>query len=212
MDNPSAANEQNANMRRYYEWQSKIYDSTRWAFLFGRHKIIQVLPSVKDHKINILEVGCGTGYNLSKLARKYPLADITGLDVSADMINLSRKNTEAYKDRITLVEKPYTKGATEWNNHFDIILFSYALTMMNPFWNDLILQAKEDLKPGGAIGVVDFYNSPFKWFKNHMGNHHVRMDSHLNPVLENEFDTFYKSVNNAYLGVWQYFVYVGKKY
>ena len=104
------------------------------------------------------------------------------------MIRLSKKNTAKYSDRITLLEQPYTKGDTKYNNHFDIILFSYALTMINPQWHDLILQAKADLKPGGAIGVADFYNSKNQWFKNHMGNHHVRMDSHLNPVLEAEFD------------------------
>ena len=204
--------QQNEAMRTYYQWQSKIYDSTRWSFLFGRNKVIQVLPSLKDVPINILEIGCGTGYNLTKLAKKYPTAQITGLDVSADMINLSRKNTDAFKDRVTLIEKPYQKGATEFHNTFDIILFSYALTMINPHWHDLILQAKDDLKEGGSIGVADFYNSRFKWFKNHMGNHHVRMDGHLIPVLEENFDTFYKKVTPAYGGVWDYFVYVGKKY
>ena len=64
--------QQNEAMRKYYEWQSKIYDSTRWSFLFGRHKVIQVLPSLTHTDINILEIGCGTGYNLNKLARKYP--------------------------------------------------------------------------------------------------------------------------------------------
>ena len=204
--------EQNAAMRKYYEWQSKIYDSTRWSFLFGRHKVIQVLPTMRDQKINILEVGCGTGYNLTKLAKKYKQAQITGLDVSADMITLSRKNTKAFADRITLLEQPYVKGDTKWHEHFDLILFSYALTMMNPFWKDLIFQAKDDLKVGGAIGVADFYNSNFQWFKSHMGNHHVRMDGHLTPVLDQEFDTFYNKVRPAYGGIWHYFVYVGHKY
>lgn len=210
MDNQSKA--QNERMQKYYEWQSKIYDSTRWSFLFGRHKIIQVIPSLLQRDVNILEVGCGTGYNVVKLAKKYKTAQITGLDVSTDMIDLSKKNTEPFKDRVTLLAEPYTLGDTRWTNSLDIILFSYSLTMINPQWEELIQQAKNDLKEGGAIAVVDFYNSNFKFFKNHMGNHHVRMDGHILPVLEENFDTFYKAVNPAYLGVWHYFLYVGKQF
>ena len=206
------ADVQNQQMRNYYQWQSKIYDSTRWSFLFGRNKIIQLIPSLKHEDVRILEVGCGTGYNLKKLARKYKTAKIIGMDVSGDMVNLATKNLQDYKDRVTVLEQPYRKGDQTYAESFDVILFSYSLTMINPQWEELIHQAKADLKKGGAIAVVDFYNSRFPWFKNHMGNHHVRMDSHLTPLLEAEFDTFYKKAKNAYGGVWQYFLYVGKKF
>ncbi len=203
---------QNEKMRKYYEWQSKIYDSTRWTFLFGRHKIIQLLPTLLKKEVRILEIGCGTGYNMVKLAKKYKTAKITGLDVSADMIRIAGKNTEKYRNRVELIEAPYTFGDTKWNDSMDIILFSYALTMINPQWKELVAQAKTDLKEGGTIGVVDFYDSRFQWFKNHMGNHHVKMEGHILPVLEESFDTVNKEVRPAYGGVWHYFLYVGKKF
>ncbi len=206
------ATDQNERMRKYYEWQSKIYDATRWSFLFGRHKIIQVIPSIHEKDVSILEVGCGTGYNIEKLAKKYRTAKITGMDVSGDMISIAEKNLSAYRNRVTLIEAPYQKGAIDVPESLDVVLFSYSLTMINPQWSELILQAKADLKNGGVIAVVDFYDSRFKWFKNHMGNHHVRMDGHILPVLESEFDTFYKKVRPAYGGIWHYFLYVGKKY
>ena len=208
----SQSKTQNENMQKYYEWQSKIYDSTRWSFLFGRNKIIQLIPTLLKKDVQILEVGCGTGYNMVKLARKFKTANITGLDVSSDMIRIAKKNTSKYSNRVNLLEQPYELGDTTWNNSMDIILFSYSLTMINPQWKELLEQAKMDLKEGGVIAVVDFYNSNFKWFKNHMGNHHVRMDGHILPVLEDAFDTFYKKVNPAYGGVWHYFLYVGKKF
>ena len=204
--------EQNEKMQKYYEWQSKIYDSTRWSFLFGRHKIIQVMPSLLKREVKILEVGCGTGVNINKLARKFKTAEITGLDVSKDMIDLAKKNTAQFSDRVTLLDQPYMLGDTTWTDSLDVILFSYSLTMINPQWEELLQQAHADLKKGGAIAVVDFYDSNFSWFKNHMGNHHVRMDGHLLPVLEDQFDPFYKKVNPAYGGVWHYFLFVGKKY
>lgn len=203
--------EQNSTMQRYYKLQSKIYDATRWSFLFGRNQIIQEIPLDANGQWNVLEVGCGTGYNLVNLAKRFPKAKLTGLDVSTDMVELSKKNTRAYSDRITVLEQPYTLGDKAWNEQLDLVLFSYSLTMINPHWKDLIMQAKADLKPGGYIAVTDFHDSRNLWFKKHMANNHVRMDSHLTPLLKQEFTPVVDQVNLAYLGVWQYMVFVGKK-
>lgn len=202
---------QNQTMRSYYRLQSKIYDATRWTFLFGRNKIIELLPFPPNANIHILEIGCGTGHNLALLAKAFPNAKLTGLDVSADMISLSKKNTKPYADRVTLMEKPYMPDETAFTGKVDAILFSYSLTMINPQWKDLILKAKEDIKPGGAIAVVDFHNSRFEWFKQHMGNNHVRMDGHLLPLLSSEFEPLVEEVKPAYGGVWEYVMFVGRK-
>lgn len=205
------ASAQNQTMRRYYKLQSKIYDSTRWTFLFGRNRILTLLPFPNTAPIHILEVGCGTGYNLARLAKLYPNATLTGMDVSEDMIKLSQKNTQAYADRVTLLEKPYMPDEKAFTDKVDIILFSYSLTMINPQWRDLVLKAKEDLKPGGAVAFVDFHDSRFGWFKSHMGNNHVRMDSHILPLLKENFTTLVEEVKSAYGGVWEYVLYVGRK-
>lgn len=203
--------EQNSTMQRYYKLQSKIYDATRWSFLFGRNQIIQEIPMDDNGQWNILEVGCGTGYNLNNLAKRFPKAKLTGLDVSTDMVDLSIKNTQGYADRVTVLAQPYMLGDTAWNEKLDLVLFSYSLTMINPQWKDLIMQAKADLKPGGFIAVTDFHDSRNLWFKKHMANNHVRMDSHLTPLLSQEFTPVVNQVKSAYMGVWEYMLFVGKK-
>jgi S-adenosylmethionine-diacylgycerolhomoserine-N-methlytransferase len=203
--------EQNSTMQRYYKLQSKIYDATRWSFLFGRNQIIREIPLDSQGSWNILEVGCGTGYNLINLAKRFPNAKLTGLDVSTDMVELSKKNTLAFGERVNVLEQPYTLGDTAWNGQLDLVLFSYSLTMINPHWKDLILQAKADLKPGGYVAVTDFHDSRNLWFKKHMANNHVRMDSHLTPLLSQEFTPVVNLVKLAYLGVWEYMVFVGRK-
>lgn len=203
--------DQNQRMQTYYKLQSKIYDSTRWTFLFGRKRIVREIPLPTDQEANILEVGCGTGFNLSLLNQRFPKAHLTGLDVSQDMINIATKRFRQTPEQVDLIAAPYQKGDTQFNNSLDAILFSYSLTMINPQWTSLLEQALEDLKPGGKIAVVDFYNSRFQWFKNHMGNHHVRMDGHLLPVLQELFKEKWSAVKPAYGGVWHYFYYVGEK-
>jgi len=198
-------------MQRYYRLQSKIYDATRWTFLFGRKRIIRKLPvSERTATLDILEVGCGTGYNLERLARRFPNARLTGMDVSADMLQRSAKRLSIWSDRIVLLEQPYGEENLSFKGKFDLILFSYSLTMINPQWEALIAQAKLDLKPGGMIAVVDFSDSPFPWFKRHMANNHVRMDGHLLPVLKNLFLPVEANIRKAYAGFWQYLIFIGR--
>lgn len=203
--------QQNQLIQRYYRLQSKIYDATRWSFLFGRKQIIREIPLPDEGSWRILEIGFGTGYNLRRLARRFSKAQFFGLDVSEDMQKLATKNLKKFANRVTLEARPYQFGATEWTDQFDAVLFSYSLTMINPQWPELIQQAKNDLKPGGFIAVTDFHHSPFLWFRQHMAANHVRMEGHLLPVLEEHFQPVVAEVKAAYNGIWQYLVFVGRK-
>jgi len=203
--------QQTAYMQQYYKLQSKIYDSTRWSFLFGRKRIIKEIPLPWDTTGTILEVGCGTGYNLKRLAKQFPKAKIIGLDVSNHMTDLAKKNTARMKNHVQVIHAPYSTDHNLFEGPIEAVLFSYSLTMINPQWKDLILQAKKDLRTGGIIAVTDFHDSSNKWFKSHMSNHHVRMDSHLLPVLETEFTPILQKVARAYAGVWHFLLFTGKK-
>lgn len=202
---------QNSAMKRYYKFQSKIYDTTRWMFLFGRNQLIHQLPVAHDAELSILEIGCGTGHNLSNFANYFTRSILVGVDVSEDMIALSRKKVHQHRNRVQLLSKPYNEHCFRETESFDIVVFSYALTMMNPHWPNLIEQAYKDIKPGGMIAVVDFHNTKNPLFKAHMKNNHVRMDGHLVPVLKEKFSTLSCDVQSAYLGLWEYFTFIGIK-
>ncbi|MEM1121942.1 MAG: methyltransferase domain-containing protein, partial [Bacteroidota bacterium] len=194
----------------YYSFQSKIYDATRWSFLFGRKSILQQLPFQQNEAFTLLEIGSGTGYNLVNLAKKYPKVNLTGVDVSAKMVAIAAQKLAGQKN-VQLINEPYGADTHQLLKHRPkVILFSYALTMMNPQWKDLLLQAKNDLTSIGYIAVVDFHNSPFQWFSNHMLKHHVRMDGHLLPFLQDNFEPLHQSIDRAYGGLWKYFSFVGK--
>jgi S-adenosylmethionine-diacylgycerolhomoserine-N-methlytransferase len=202
--------QQNARISAYYTFQSKIYDWTRWSFLFGRRQILQVLPYHREDTFHLLEVGCGTGHNLSLAGKMFPEADLTGLDVSPDMLKIARKRLDQ-RHRVHLLHLPYQKEYYTWTGKLDVILFSYALTMINPQWEELIIQAQQDLRPGGHLAVVDFHDSRWPFFKNHMAKHHVRMDAHLLPVLQEHFTTVSESISPAYGGLWYYLTWLGRK-
>lgn len=206
-----AALDQANRINQYYQFQSKIYDWTRWSFLFGRLGILKQIPFSPEDKFTIAEIGCGTGFNLEYIAQKYVNADLIGVDVSEDMLDIARKKLLHFSNAKVFHHLPYSPQSSFLQPSPDLILFSYALTMINPQWQDLIEKAYDDLPVGGKIMVVDFYDSRFNFFKNHMGNHHVRMDGHILPELKKQFKPIQASVKSAYGGVWEYFLFVGEK-
>ncbi|MEO1261042.1 MAG: methyltransferase [Bacteroidota bacterium] len=203
--------EQQDKMQSYYEFQSKIYDLTRWAFLFGRSEILHHISFTPQSNFQLMEIGCGTGANLTTLAKKFPQSELTGVDVSKEMIGIAQKKLDKTNVKCHFFNEPYGPHAHFIAPPQDIILCSYSLSMINPQWPDLIDKAYTDLKIGGKIMVVDFFNSQFSFFKNHMSNHHVKMDGHILPKLKKVFKTDASFVKSAYGGLWEYFMFVGSK-
>lgn len=207
------------NLRRYYKLHALIYDATRWSFLFGRGEVLAKLPPAEelpaaqesDAAPEILEIGCGTGKNLASLARRYPQARLTGVDLSEDMIRQASRKLQFAADRLRLVEEPYEAGSQAANRQYDLILFSYSLTMMNPQWREILEQARQDLKPGGVLAAADFHDTRFAWFRRHMQGNHVRVEGHVLPWLRENLTPLYDRVGSAYGGVWEYYVFIGRK-
>lgn len=203
--------EQGRAMERSHRLQSRIYDATRWAFLFGRRQIIRTIPIPIEKQAKILEVGCGAGHNLRQLARWFPNARITGLDASPLMIAKAARVTARFHDRVQLVREPYVYGSERFNGQMDAILFSYSLTRAGANWRQLVRQAREDLRPGGYIAVVDFHDSFFPWFRELLDSHHPAMGGDVLPFLSREFTTLAREVDLAYGGFWDYFTFLGRK-
>lgn len=199
-----------ADMEDYYKVQAKIYDMTRWIFLFGRDVLMRKLPFDKNAKLRFLDVGCGTGWNTKELVKKFPNAHVTALDVSPDMLRFAQKKLKKYEDRITFLHKPYDKNAG-LEEPFDMILFSYALSMINPQFYELIDQAQYDLKEDGYVAVVDFHDTKVPFYKKFMRANHVRLDGQILPLLEEKYTSQLNEVKKGYFGVWEYMKFLGQK-
>lgn len=199
-----------AKLRDYYRWHSRIYDLTRWAFLFGRWGLVQ-LAARGPAPARILEIGCGTGSNLVGLARVFPSAQIVGLDCSADMLAIAQRKSSSFAGRIALHHGTYPSEAFG-SQPFDLIVFSYCLSMINPGFQQLLRQCASDLSPGGRLAVVDFHDTPFGAFRRWMGLNHVRLDGQLLPALEAcGLERVHTEVMPGYAGVWRWFHWVGTK-
>lgn len=197
-------------IERYYRLHSRIYDATRWSFLFGRAGILDKVASAGGQPRHILEVGCGTGKNLVALCRRFPTATIAGLDLSGAMLAVSRSKVARFGDRVRLIHRAYNAPVAV-GQPFDLVLFSYALSMFNPGFEAALTAAREDLAPGGQVAVVDFHDTPVRLFERWMGVNHVRMNAQIQPLLQARFIPQVNEVRSAYLGLWRYLYFVGRK-
>lgn len=199
-------------LQRYYRFHARIYGATRWTFLFGRKEILANLNLSTLNRLNLLEVGCGSGHNLELLAKRHPNMRLNGIDVSSEMLEIAQKNTGRHASQVSLYQHIYGKEKMpEGLEPPDIILFSYCLSMINPGWEAALETAAKQLKTGGRIAVVDFHESGFNWFARWMGYNHVRMDGHLIPELDKHFEKTRMLTQSAYGGLWRYFLYIGKR-
>ena len=199
--------EHEARMEQYYQFHARMYDATRWRFLSGRSTILQHAARLSQPQ-RVLEVGCGTGRNLCEMSRLFPQAELTGLDIAAAMLQQAEQKLRPRSPHIHLQQGDYGQPL---RGDFDLVLFSYSLTMMNPGWESVLRTALADLRPGGHLAVVDFHDSHWPIFKQWMSINHVRLNGHIQPVLQNLFSSLLNQTIPAYLGLWYYLLFVGVK-
>ncbi len=156
-------------MDRIYRHQRHIYDLTRKYYLLGRDRMINGLDVPAGG--TVLELGCGTGRNLVRAARRYPEACFYGLDISAEMLETAKAavEREGISERVTLARG----DATDFDamalfglEKFDRVFVSYSLSMI-PGWEKSVGAALAVLKPGGSLHVVDFGQQERlpRWFR-----------------------------------------------
>lgn len=156
-----------ALMDAVYRHQKHIYDLSRKYFLLGRDGLIDGL-AVPDGG-SVLEIGCGTGRNLLLTARRYPNADLYGLDISTEMLVTAKRALTGSGTSADLRQGDACSFASTdlfSGKKFDRIFFSYALSMI-PDWRRALAEAHTALAPCGSIHVVDFGQQERlpNWFK-----------------------------------------------
>jgi S-adenosylmethionine-diacylgycerolhomoserine-N-methlytransferase len=146
-------------LEAFYQHQASGYDDFRKRLLHGREEMMASLPLAPGGRL--LDLGGGTGSNLEHLGDR--LAQLE----SATIVDLCPSLLETARQRIA--ERGWTNVRTaladvmtyDPGHAVDAVTFSYSLTMI-PDWFGALEHAWKLLRPGGVIGVVDFYISR-KW-------------------------------------------------
>jgi S-adenosylmethionine-diacylgycerolhomoserine-N-methlytransferase len=144
-------------MENFYSGQADAYDDFRKRLLHGREELYRQIE-LPQQGIWV-DLGGGTGSNLEFIKDRVPqLRRAYVVDLATSLLEVARKRFIANGwQHVDAIEG----DATSWQppeGQVDVVTFSYSLTMI-PDWFGAIENALRMLKPGGVIGVVDFYVS-----------------------------------------------------
>ena len=144
-------------MDSFYAGQAGAYDDFRKRLLQGRETMYQSLD-LPENAVWV-DMGGGTGSNLEYLSDKIPtLKKVYVVDLAESLLEVcDQRITERDWSNVQTVAADATVWTPE-EQQVDVVTFSYSLTMI-PDWFAAIENALRILKPGGMIGIVDFYVS-----------------------------------------------------
>jgi S-adenosylmethionine-diacylgycerolhomoserine-N-methlytransferase len=154
---PIRGNTHSERLESFYRAQADGYDDFRARLLPGRQELYTSLPVPQGG--SWIDMGGGTGSNLECLADRLPaLAELYLVDLSPSLLDVARRrvadhqwsNVQVCQADVTTFEPPCKQ--------VDVVTFSYSLTMI-PDWFAALENAWRLLRPGGTIGIVDFYVS-----------------------------------------------------
>lgn len=125
---------------------------------FAHDLVERWIPALDDvharllagEKVRIVEIGCGVGWAAIALARRFPRAEIVGVDPDRESIGRAIANAAeaGVKVRFECVDAADLRGA------FDLALVLEALhDMSRPV--DVLASARASLVDGGSVLVVD---------------------------------------------------------
>jgi S-adenosylmethionine-diacylgycerolhomoserine-N-methlytransferase len=144
-----------SRLESFYSGQAQAYDDFRRRLLQGREEMYRSIPVLECG--TWVDLGGGTGANLEPIGSQLHKArKVYLVDLCDSLLAVARKRCDArgWKN----VEAVAADATTfqPGDGPADVVTFSYSLTMI-PDWFAAIDNAWSMLRPGGTIGVTDFY-------------------------------------------------------
>ncbi len=144
-----------ARLESFYAGQAEDYDRYRRRLLQGRRELWDRLPT--PPRGVWVDLGGGTGANLENFGpRIAELGKVYVVDLSESLLEIAaRRVGDGGWSNVEAVQADATSFRPA-EGQADVVTFSYSLTMI-PDWFAAVENALAMLKPGGLVGVVDFY-------------------------------------------------------
>ena len=114
----------------------------------GTEVLLDALPALSGR---VLDLGCGWGAVGVALGRRWPALDIVMTDINSRAVELARRNLTENGVKATVVQGD---GFAAVEGRFDAIVTNPPIRAGKAVIYDLFAQARDHLKPDGALYVV----------------------------------------------------------
>lgn len=116
-------------------------------------RLLSYVNLPKDSPAAVLDIGCGTGKLLNRLASQFPQLQGTGLDLSPEMLRQAR-HRNSHRPRLIFVQG--VSEALPFVDHQFQAAFSTISFLHYPDPQQVFLEIGRVLKPGGQFHLVDY--------------------------------------------------------
>jgi ubiquinone/menaquinone biosynthesis C-methylase UbiE len=126
-------------------WNNSIHELTKFA-----------VSELESNQLNVLDVGCGPGNSTAMIAAMCINSNITGVDISVNMINRAKRKLSREKETSNAITYVRSDAASLPfpDNHFDLITGHSFLYMVRNK-KAVIQELTRVLKPGGHIAFLE---------------------------------------------------------
>lgn len=143
-------------VKSHFEEEAEIFDELIKTLIPYYEDMIEsmilALPFHQKEKINVLDLGCGTGNISLKVKERFPNARITSVDMAKNMIKIAKQKLASYNDIEFIIADVRD---LEFVDEFDAVVSSLALHHLHhPEKKPYYHRIKSFLKKGGV-----FYNT-----------------------------------------------------
>ena len=114
----------------------------------GTEVLLEALPALSGR---VLDLGCGWGAVGVALGKRWPGLEIVMTDINSRAVGLARRNLTENGVKATVVQGD---GFAAVEGKFDAIVTNPPIRAGKAVIYDLFAQARDHLKPGGALYVV----------------------------------------------------------
>lgn len=140
---------------------SRFYDHPIPQKLFyGRVHQILLAETCDLKPTQILDAGCGTGELLAKIARRWPNAHLTGIDLSQEMLEVAKQKNYGGTDVDFFEASVYELPCP--SNTFDLITNTISSHFYLQF-ETALSEFYRVLKPGGTLAMASPGNGPLRF-------------------------------------------------
>lgn len=148
------------NVVSTYRFYAPLYDRLFGAvFEPGRRALAATACEINPS--SLLEVGVGTGLTLGR----YPAnAEIVGIDVSQEMLNIAQLRAESLPERNIQLAVMNAESMDFPDGYFDCVALPYVLSV-TPHPERLVAEIRRVCRKNGTILILNhFSGSRFWWF------------------------------------------------
>jgi demethylmenaquinone methyltransferase/2-methoxy-6-polyprenyl-1,4-benzoquinol methylase len=137
---------------RFFEKTAATYDSVAVWATFGKDKFWknEILKQITDAR-SVLDLACGTGILTRKIAKKFPSAQVVGIDITKSYLDVAKQNSTQYRNISYILEDAERLNL---DMKFDCVTSSYIPKYCDP--ETLLNVCIKHIKPHGKIVLHDF--------------------------------------------------------